>query len=87
MTAETQRSQIEFLDEEIDHTDQMITADPIFKPFRKQCCLIPIYALDKTCQINSRCPSGDYHAREFPHSLGFELPNASAAPRRGSNGG
>ena len=47
MAMETKCRQIELIDKEIDDTDQMIFADPVFQPLRKKRRLIPIHTFDE----------------------------------------
>jgi hypothetical protein len=45
--AERKRGQIEFLDEDVDHPNGIVLADPVFQAFRKQRALTAIYALNE----------------------------------------
>src|ERR1700720_3093739 len=45
--AEPKRGQIEFLDEDVDHPNGIVLADPVFQAFRKQRALSAIHALNE----------------------------------------
>ena len=45
---ETKVRQIELIDKQVHHTDQMILVNPIFQTVRKQRHFIPVYPFNET---------------------------------------
>lgn len=48
MSGKAQPGQIEFFDEQIHYPDQVILADPVLQPLRKERRLLPVDAFDET---------------------------------------
>lgn len=67
---ETQADQVQLVHEQVDDPDQVILADPVIQPFRKQRRLPTIDALDEPCHACLCLFAKHTSGREFPHGLG-----------------
>jgi hypothetical protein len=78
---EPEIAQVQFLDIEIDDTDQVNLADPVFKPLQKQRNLFWAYAFNESGHACSRLFFSAYLGSEFSHSLGSKPTCGCAAGR------
>ena len=69
--AETEPTEIQFIDKDIDHPHRIVLANPVLKVFREKRRLTPIYPLNKTLHPGPpKTPKGIVTRTAFSHSLG-----------------